>query len=327
MQQLRFDGTGQDLMQLAQAFPEGAEVQSRGKKDVFLHFNNPVIKGSAASMGLHFGMRMHVSNLQGELPVAFGLAHEPIALEFGFSRGKGCRARTCTGQEIDFSVGDFRICQMRETTHFEYSADAGAREQSVTLHLTPAALRDLLGTESLPSPILGVLQSEQGYSNHSDGMDGSMYSITDEIFEGAIAAGRGTSASQHLFLEGKALQLIAALVERLSEEDVSRLSSGDLDRVHRARELLRRSLECPPSAAVLARTVGMGERRFKAAFKEVFGHPLMSYARKLRLEQARDLLSHRRHNVTEVAHLVGYSNPSKFAAAYRRQFGRAPSSL
>jgi AraC-like DNA-binding protein len=31
--------------------------------------------------------------------------------------------------------------------------------------------------------------------------------------------------------------------------------------------------------------------------------------------------------VTEVAQRVGYENPSKFAAAFRRQFGLSPSSL
>jgi AraC-like DNA-binding protein len=45
------------------------------------------------------------------------------------------------------------------------------------------------------------------------------------------------------------------------------------------------------------------------------------------MEEARRLLLERHLNVTEVAQRVGYVNPSKFAAAFRRQFGMSPSAL
>jgi AraC-like DNA-binding protein len=45
------------------------------------------------------------------------------------------------------------------------------------------------------------------------------------------------------------------------------------------------------------------------------------------MERARQLLLERNLNVSEVALRVGYQNPSKFAAAFRREFGISPSSL
>jgi AraC-like DNA-binding protein len=43
------------------------------------------------------------------------------------------------------------------------------------------------------------------------------------------------------------------------------------------------------------------------------------------MEEAARLLRDRRHSVTEIAMRVGYANPSKFAAAFRKHFGVPPS--
>jgi AraC-like DNA-binding protein len=45
------------------------------------------------------------------------------------------------------------------------------------------------------------------------------------------------------------------------------------------------------------------------------------------LDAARRLLREGRYNVTEVALRVGYTNPSKFAAAFKAQFGVSPSQV
>jgi AraC-like DNA-binding protein len=53
----------------------------------------------------------------------------------------------------------------------------------------------------------------------------------------------------------------------------------------------------------------------------------MRRQRQQRMEEAHRLLRAGRHNVTEVAARVGYENPSKFAAAFRKHFGVRPSSV
>ena len=72
---------------------------------------------------------------------------------------------------------------------------------------------------------------------------------------------------------------------------------------------------------------GFNETLLKGRFRALFGTSVFAYLRQIRMEEARRLLLERHLNVTEVAQRVGYANPSKFAAAFRRQFGKSPSAL
>lgn len=96
------------------------------------------------------------------------------------------------------------------------------------------------------------------------------------------------------------------------------------DRVRAAAGLLARSLEEPPTLAALARQVGLSETTLKRGFRQVFGTTVFGYLRERRMERAHALLQNGEATVLEAAARVGYSNPSNFAAAFRRQFGVNP---
>lgn len=95
-------------------------------------------------------------------------------------------------------------------------------------------------------------------------------------------------------------------------------------RVAAAAAVLAADLAHPPSLAELARRVGLGETTLKRSFRQVHGTTVFGYLRARRLEHARDLLARGEATVLEAAALVGYSNPSNFAAAFRREFGLNP---
>jgi AraC-like DNA-binding protein len=83
----------------------------------------------------------------------------------------------------------------------------------------------------------------------------------------------------------------------------------------------------PPGLPELARSVGLNEFKLKVGFRVLFGASVFGYLRTQRMDRARRLLAHRELSVTEVAAHVGYQNPSKFAAAFRKHFGFPPSAL
>lgn len=94
--------------------------------------------------------------------------------------------------------------------------------------------------------------------------------------------------------------------------------------VEAAAGLLTRDLEHPPTVSDLSRHVGLSESSLKRGFHQVFGTTVFGYLRSRRMDHARSLLQAGDATVLEAAAAVGYSNPSNFAAAFRREFGVNP---
>ncbi|MEM9808326.1 MAG: AraC family transcriptional regulator [Cyanobacteria bacterium P01_D01_bin.56] len=143
---------------------------------------------------------------------------------------------------------------------------------------------------------------------------------------------------QTLYLESKAVELIVlklAQIKQMAQEADARHTNGtqrrlnvkDRERVYQAREILLSDMANPPSLQQLAEQVGIGDYKLKQDFRMAFGTTVFEYLRSHRLEQARQLLTERTMNVSEVAQLVGYSSLSKFTAAFKKQFGVLPSTI
>lgn len=74
----------------------------------------------------------------------------------------------------------------------------------------------------------------------------------------------------------------------------------------------------------LARQVNLNDYKLKVGFKSVFGTTVFGCLHQHRMETAQQLLSQGHLNVKEVAQQVGYASQSRFAAAFRKQFGLNP---
>ena len=135
--------------------------------------------------------------------------------------------------------------------------------------------------------------------------------------------------TRRIFLEAKCLELIALKLEQLNTASpqvkaLRPLSADDRDRIYAAQKILLDQLDDPPTLIELARQVNLNDYKLKVGFKQVFGTTVFGYLHQHRMETARQLLHSRRFNVKEVAQSVGYANQSRFAAAFRKQFGVNP---
>lgn len=134
-----------------------------------------------------------------------------------------------------------------------------------------------------------------------------------------------------MFLEGKTLELALWLQQTLFEDEVPaqrgriRLRKEDIARVREACGILEKRMEQPPSLLELSKLAGISDSKLKAGFKELFGTTVFGYLKEKRLDKAKELLEMERINVCEAALMVGYSNPSHFAASFRERFGCNPS--
>ncbi|QTF07801.1 helix-turn-helix transcriptional regulator [Brenneria izadpanahii] len=120
-------------------------------------------------------------------------------------------------------------------------------------------------------------------------------------------------------LEFLAWNLMSARSVMPSDEGIG---SRERRQLWQARERLLSDLSKPPTIEQLARESGLNQLKIKRGFKQLFGATTYALFQRKRMERARDLLQ--RHSVTETAAMLGYSNPSHFSAAFRKQFGLLP---
>lgn len=327
MKVLHLEGGAADVGRMAEHFgglasnvdQSGTSFHSRERR---VTFNNSLISGAASSVNVQPGFHLALSDLRGHQPLNLPIEHSPTELEFSFCRSPGVRTRGPEGEDLTVGPNEFHVSSLRRRTQLSLEAEAGAVERSVRLNLSVSTFQDLLGCEVLPSQLRTLMDGPGAYSTRSFPIDSKLESTVDALFESVHSLAPGRS----LFVHGKAMELLALVSDRLDpQEEESHLPVDQIRRLHEAKELLLVQLDSPPSVQQLAQKVHMGERQLKSGFKLLFGSPVMTYARRVRMERAQKLLSERRHNVTEVARLLGYANPSKFAAAFRRQYGVSPS--
>lgn len=96
------------------------------------------------------------------------------------------------------------------------------------------------------------------------------------------------------------------------------------DKIYEVNRLLQAQPQCSPSLMDLARTVGLNEYSLKRAFRRVYGCSVYAYVRRIRMEMAAELLEAGEHSVAEIAEMVGYTAPGRFAAAFGAHHGMTP---
>jgi AraC family transcriptional regulator len=96
------------------------------------------------------------------------------------------------------------------------------------------------------------------------------------------------------------------------------------ERVERARYLLERDLENPPSLEMLAQEVGCSTFHLSRIFAEQMAMSIPKFLRTRRIESAAELLRSGKMNVTQAAMAVGYSSLSAFNKAFVEQIGCCP---
>lgn len=161
------------------------------------------------------------------------------------------------------------------------------------------------------------------YTDHvmTPQMKTAVYQILNNPHKGRIG---------NIYLESKALELIALRLEQVfqpkcSPKSLLSLGLGDRERILRARDLLIKKLSYPPSLRELAGQVGMSHTHLNKGFRAVFGFTVFEYLRKERLAYARMLIEENPDDLTWIAYESGFCSSSHFAASFLREYGIRPS--
>lgn len=94
--------------------------------------------------------------------------------------------------------------------------------------------------------------------------------------------------------------------------------------VVRVEGIFRQNLADPPDLEAVSRQVGMSRRAFERGFRVQAGTSPYQYLLRLRLEAAESLLRETDWTVARVGERVGYPDPPRFSAFFRRMTGSSP---
>ncbi len=139
-----------------------------------------------------------------------------------------------------------------------------------------------------------------------------------------------TTVCGRLHLESLGLEMLARLVDpEASIRAAAQAGSGPPCRtaLDDAADILTAEFDDPPTISQLSRRVGMNECYLKARFRVRFGMTVGGFVRTVRMRKAHALIIGEGCTVQQAAALVGYTNASHFAVAFRAVHGVLPSDL
>ncbi|MEM9806088.1 MAG: AraC family transcriptional regulator [Cyanobacteria bacterium P01_D01_bin.56] len=197
--------------------------------------------------------------------------------------------------------------------------------RGVNIHIEPQVFRQLFAdNQTTPGAELvdALTQTQTVQQIFTPVISPEMRRVVQQIFSCSL-----TGVARQFYLQGKVFELIGLQLDSIQNRQPSCPSPRPetIDQIYKAAEILRSHLENPPTQKILAQQMGISDRTLQKGFKAVFGITPFTYLTQQRMARAEQLLREPHHTVTEVASWVGYTNPSQFAAAFKRQFGISPS--
>lgn len=128
-------------------------------------------------------------------------------------------------------------------------------------------------------------------------------------------------------LAGRASLLHAALLvmaEAAAPDDEAGPGGGSARRFQRLAAAAPDSALLRYSAQELASLCGCTPRHLNVLWHRQLGCNIRSVQRELRLHLARERIAHGREKIADIAHSVGFTNVSRFNAAFKKMFGCTP---
>lgn len=112
------------------------------------------------------------------------------------------------------------------------------------------------------------------------------------------------------------------------EEQIStpEVKSPDDRLMERVMRVINENLSNPAlTVEMISSEVGISRVHLHRKLKELTNQTTQHLIRNVRLKQAASLLAEKRHSITEVATLTGFTHPTYFATAFREMYGVSPS--
>lgn len=206
---------------------------------------------------------------------------------------------------------------------FKLLLKKGLRQKQLRIYVSLSVFKEMINGlfDYIPENLINIVHGIENESFlHKSNISFPMQSTLHDILHCPCSG-----ISKRLYLESKAMELIALKLDQIScYKNRTKTSNNDyISRTRFAGKVLTQNLENPPSLFELARTVGTTHTRLNRDFKNMFGTTVFGYLRRVRLEKAKQLLNEGK-SVTEAALCVGYNSISSFSSAFSQYYGSSP---
>ncbi len=214
-------------------------------------------------------------------------------------------------------TGDFYLTTTALPYEMRWQAREGDTFEVMHLYLAHSlvdhASRHLLGSQADPISFLDI----------SGGRDDLVRMLLEKI-RLELAERREPSS---LFVRSLAQALAVHLVRTYRDPKVMGRRNNALQayKLRRVIDFMNQHLAEAFSLADLAESAQLSEYHFSRLFKQATGLSPSQYFIRLRMDRARQLLSHTDHSIIDIGMEVGYSNPSHFSQVFRHKVGIPPS--
>lgn len=209
-----------------------------------------------------------------------------------------------------------------------YSFQPHVRYHLVFIVITYDRMRDFIANQpATQQKILQAIVDKDKPIYHVECLDAQFMSLLKDIDKQLH-----NDRLNNLLLHARTLELCYHILHRVeqrrSQKVLSTIHPDDVQKLNEIRRiLLERYQEACPPIDKAARTAAMSPTKFKTLFKQMFGHTYYQFYKNIRMHKAKELLEQQKMNVSEVGHLLGYNNLSKFTKAFKDVFAVAPSDL
>ena len=299
--------------------------------DPLLEWSGDIDKDWAKEIELMPGLKLIITDLTfpQDFTLHFDIERAPLIFCFLLS-GKGLSTVNHRRRQeliIDAKTGTSYISFLPKSRGLS-ELSAGMPVRMLHIQVDPILLNTFLEGEFdyIPTDFRAVVEGsiEKHYhrsATMTPSMQIALYQVLNCPYQGL---------TKRLFLESKALELVALQLEQLvfaknSAKSPPALRPTDIERIHEAKDIVIRNMKQPPSLMELARQVGLNDFKLKIGFRQVFGKTAFGFLHEHRMEQSRQLLEEGKMNVKEVSYVVGYMDSGRFSDAFKKQFGVRPS--
>lgn len=154
------------------------------------------------------------------------------------------------------------------------------------------------------------------------------YSIQEADIVESITHGEHSGFLRNIFLEGKAYEMLSKQIAQYNDDQNGGKSAilrrSDVEKVKRAVELIEEDLTKNYSVDHLAKEVGTNVNKLQEGFKYMFNLTVNKYVQQVKLEAARELLTHSEQNISQIVALIGLNNRSYFSKVFKEKYGVSP---